>query len=165
MQSWMQKRWSSRCAPLLWAGSGAGEHAVPDDPRFVGQGPIAGIHAGLGALMRRGAGPWAIVLAVDMPDFEPAWLDRLCTDEAEAPRALAFDASSLFGAIVRIEPTQQLAEALLLNQERRLSQLAQRLAPRLRPPPEGAHLDALRSSMNHPEDFERWLERRGFDRV
>lgn len=163
MQSWMQRRWSSHCEPLLWAGPGAGMYAVPDDPRFAGQGPIAGIHAGLTALMERGVGPWALLLAVDMPDFEPEWVKDLWTAKREDDQARCFEGGSLLGALVRIASAKALAEELLLDQERRLSVLTKRLAPAFRPPPGGVHPDALRSSMNRPEDFERWLSRRGFE--
>lgn len=163
MQSWMQRRWSAHCEPLIWAGPGAGVHAVPDDPRFAGQGPIAGIHAGLAASMERGAGPWALLLAVDMPDFEPEWVNLLRGAKCEDAQAQCFEGGSLLGALVQIASTKALAQELLLDQERRLSVLTQRLAPTFRPPPPGVHPDALRSSMNRPQDFERWLSRRGFE--
>lgn len=161
MKSWMNRRWSSHLAPLVWAGPGPG--CVPDHPSFQGQGPLAGIHAGLGALREQGAGPWALLLAVDMPDFEPDWVDLLWADADDPSQALQFDGAALLGALVRIDRAREVAGCLLARQERRLSELSRRLAPKLLPPPPDATPDALRSSMNRPSDFEQWLARRGFE--
>lgn len=161
MKSWMDQRWSQRLHPLLWSGPGPG--CVPDLAPFAGLGPVAGVHAGLCALKERGAGPWALLLAVDMPDFEPAWVDVLWTGVDARALAVQFEGASLFGALLRIEPVSALARQLLEAQERRLSELQRRLAPTLRPVPAGAHPDALRSAMNRPEDFKSWLNRRGFE--
>lgn len=161
MQSWMQARWAPHLNPMIWAGPGPGN--VPDQPPFVGQGPIAGLHAGLSALIERNAGPWALLLAVDMPDFEPAWLDALCAGINEQCRALQFEGSSLLGGLVRVEPALALAKQLLQRQELRLTELMRRLDPRTLPAPPEASPDALSSSMNRLEDFERWLLRRGFE--
>lgn len=158
MKSWMHQRWSSRCRPLLWAGP----DGVPDRAPFAGQGPLAGVHAGLSALMDEQAGPWALLLAVDMPDFEPDWVQALVAGTDTSTQAVQFQGSSLLGALVRVGPVCALAKALLERQERRLSELSGALDPKILPAPEGAGADALRSSMNRPQDYERWLARRGF---
>lgn len=163
MQSWMQERWARRLSPLLWAGPGQG--CVPDHQDFAGQGPIAGVHAGLCALSEAKAGPLAMLLAVDMPEFEPSWVDALWAGMDDACLAVQFEGSSLLGALVRLEPVKALAEQLLKAQELRLVELMHRLAPRVLPAPADARPDALRSSMNRPEDFEQWLTRRGFEAV
>lgn len=163
MQSWMNQRWSARLSPLLWVGKGPG--CIADRAPFQGQGPIAGIHAGLGALIERGVGPFAMLLAVDMPAFAPAWVDALVAGIDEHCQAVMFEGSSLLGALVRVEGAFAGAEQLLHKQERRLGELVRLLAPKIQPAPAGAELDALRSAMNRPEDFRQWLAQRGFEAV
>lgn len=178
MQSWMAERWSQHCDPLVWVGAqetlesqgraSSGRSAtlyVQDLPEYAGEGPLAGLYSGLFALQASRGPQWALLLGVDMPGFEPHWLPDLCaqTDAScDAIRYRSQGRGSLLGALLSVSKTAELAHLLLQKGERRLSALDQALSPRLLEAPADAADEALRSSMNAPADFERWLGRMGF---
>lgn len=167
LQSWMQERWSRHCSPLIWVGARAGavERRVQDHPAYAGEGPLVGLYSGLLALQASEGPAWALLLGVDMPGFDPRWLTGLRAPIEESCDAIRYRSQgrgSLLGALVRVSKTADLALSLLQQGERRLSALDKALSPRLVEAPVDAAQDALRSSVNAPADFERWLGRMGF---
>lgn len=174
MASWMAHRWGGHCAPIIWVGpdklasqlgGSPGEHRlIGDCESYAGQGPVAGLYSGLEALASLKIADWALVLAVDMPDFDPAWLHilRAATGAQRAAVRFSGESAGVLGALVQVEPTRELALTNLEKGERRLKALERELAPQLVPPPETAKHYQLRSSMNTPVDFEEWIERNGF---
>lgn len=169
LQGWMAQRWQGHCRPMVWVGyrgqeSSSPEHLyVQDCADFAGQGPIAGLYSGLKAL--ESASRWALLLAVDMPDYAPAWASELLAQAQLEDRALGFDAgdkSSLFGALLDVDTALVCAHKLLEQGERRLWALRDALAMRRVPLPLCADPRAFRSGLNAPDDFAQWLEREGF---
>lgn len=176
LQSWMADRWAGHCDPLVWVGfrgeaqGGASERWIEDEAAYVGQGPVAGLYSGLRALVAEKDYPkWALLLAVDMPEFDPAWVELLSAETKEEGEALGFappgGRTSLFGALIPVQRGMQVAKELLDEGELRLTKLQERLGLRTIAAPAGIHSRALRSGLNHREDFEAWLARCGYGAV
>jgi molybdenum cofactor guanylyltransferase len=93
---------------------------VANDPT-EGEGPLAGLHAGLIAAVRSGS---ALVVGGDMPDLQPAVLRELLTvlDPAEVDAAVLADGDRPrpLPAALRTWPAADVAHALLHAGSRRL---------------------------------------------
>lgn len=169
LAQWMSKRWAPVCESLQWAGAEPGQGVegqwVQDLPEYRGQGPVAGLLSGLNALQERRAEPWTLLLAVDMPRFEPAWASALRDGARGDEYAIGFEQSSpaaLFGGLLHRSRAQPLVEEALKQGERSMRALQARLKLGLVSQPIGIGSESLGSAMNHPSDYLQWLHEQGF---
>lgn len=167
---WMSDRWTPHCESLQWVGGAPCEEQsgqwVEDLPEYRGQGPVAGLFSGMLALRGRQAEPWTLLLAVDMPKFEPAWAKILRGGVRPEERALCFEQSApttLFGGILHRERVLPLIQQALAQGERSMRAIQARVQPRQLARPAGAASEMLSSAMNHPRDYLQWVHEQGFE--
>ncbi len=139
---------------VLVVAPGAPMPALPDgvDVRMVhdareGEGPLAGVLAGLEGVMT----DLAVIAGGDMPELSPAVIGEMLRMAADAPAdAVALQDGDRFRplpCVVRTSPARAIAGDLLAAGERSLRALLSRLDPRLLDEATWTALDSTRGSL------------------
>ena len=160
------------CSPVIVAAASGqdlpglnGPVEVVRDP-VDDRGPMAGVAAGLGALV--GRADWAYVSATDTPLLRPGWIAVLegLADGWDCVMPVVGDRPQPLSALYRVEIASAAAHCLLAIGADRLLGLASRLRTRFVAEGELARVDPEFDSvrnLNSPSDYEstiRRLERR-----
>lgn len=137
------KRWTERC------------FALPDPEPFQGHGPLAGLLAAMEAAPQRGCSS-ILVIPVDMPDIDSEALQRLLTEHDR------HDDVAVVAMIDRLQPLvgcypaalSEIVREALQQRRRSVHQWLDSIDYR-----EVRLRDSLASNLNHPHEYDNWLNR------
>ncbi|MFF2889881.1 molybdenum cofactor guanylyltransferase [Paenibacillus sp. NPDC057967] len=123
--------------------------------RYPGEGPLAGLHAGICEIREEG---YVLVTACDMPDISPSLLQRLLDGRTGGPDVI-YAQGQPFHALYHTSVTAVLEEALQQRSLRVMDFIGRLNSSVLPPESDSAKIATGLSNLNTQEDYQNYLNR------